>query len=214
MKIAFDVDGILTKLQEFEIKYGRQFFDNQDRAVDIKELGFKEIFKCSEEEEDKFWKKYIWRYCLLEKAREDASIVMNKLKEDGDEIYILTARAHTTEQNITGKLFRGMLIYFLHKENIPYDHIFYYDEETSALEKANTCIDEGIEFIMDDQSKNINCLKTVTNVCYFEEEHNKHCEDDNVDNVYKVENFSDFYRVINEYKKRSYKEFNRGGING
>ncbi len=214
MKIAFDVDGILTNLQEFEIKYGRRFFGDQNKPIDTSKLRFKEMFNCSQEEEDKFWKKYIWRYCLLEKARKDASLVMNKLKEEGDEIYILTARAHTTEQNTTGRLFRSMLKYFLRKENIPYDHIFYYDEETSAIEKTETCINEKIEFAVDDQSKNINCLKTVTNVSYFEENHNKDCKYDNIDNVYKVVNFLEFYRVVTEYKRRSYRVFQKGGING
>lgn len=210
MKIAFDVDGILTKLQEFQIEYGMKFFLDSERAVDTTKIGFKEMFHCSKEEEDKFWIKNIWRYCLAEQAREDASEIINKLKEEGDEIYILTARVHTTKQNAVGKLFRGMLKYWLHHEKIPYDHIIYYDEESSAKDKAITCLEEGIEFMMDDQPKNIDSLKEVTNVSFFKENYNENCEDKR---AIAVRDFKEFYHVISEYKNRDKKCYYRGGNN-
>ncbi len=42
--------------------------------------------------EDEFWEKYLYEYAKNEPARKFASEVINKLKDEGKEIYIITAR--------------------------------------------------------------------------------------------------------------------------
>ena len=51
-----------------------------------------EIFNVDEKAEDEFWEKYLYEYAKNEPARKFASEVINKLKDEGKEIYIITAR--------------------------------------------------------------------------------------------------------------------------
>lgn len=201
MRIAFDCDGVLTKLVEFQEKNGKQFFERKNKKVEIDDtkLSFNEMFNCTDKEESEFWIKYIWKYCLEERARENASNVINRFKSEGNEIYIITARAHTTEKNAMGMLFRKMLEYWLKREKIPYDKIFYCNEETSASEKLNICIDEKIDIIYEDQKKNIDSLKNVTNVVYFREKHNS---DVSGDNVIEAIDFNDSYMKVANVNKQ------------
>ena len=62
MRIGVDVDGVLTNLEEYQLKYGKKHFKN---VTDVDENGYDicDIFHCSREEREKFWTKYIWGYC-------------------------------------------------------------------------------------------------------------------------------------------------------
>ena len=82
MKIAFDGDGVLTDLEKYQLEYGKKYFKNiLDENIDKTEIDIEGIFKCSKEEREKFWTKYIWRYCLLEKPKENIAATIRKLKE-------------------------------------------------------------------------------------------------------------------------------------
>ena len=95
MKIGFDVDGVLTDLENYQLEYGKKYF-GEDKLVNENGYTIQEIFGCSKEEEEKFWIKYIWKYCLKEQIRENVINYIKRLKSEGNEIHIITGRAHTT----------------------------------------------------------------------------------------------------------------------
>ncbi len=192
MRIGVDVDGVLTNLQRYQLKYGKKYFKNC-KNLNENEIDIEGIFCCTHKEREKFWTRYIWKYCLSEPARENASATLNKLKEEGHEIYIITSRAHTTEKGITGWLFRKMLIYWLKKERIPYDKIIFCSEKNSDIDKKKYCIENNIDVMIDDKVENLLALKDIVKVICFEDNNNQYFNDVSVP---KVKNFNQFYTKI------------------
>ena len=73
-------------------------------------------------------------------ARENCANVLNKLKAEGDEIYIITAREKEVYPNV-----ENITRLWLKKHNIPYDKLI-----TSATEKGFIAIKEKIDVLIDD----------------------------------------------------------------
>lgn len=197
MKVAFDVDGVFTDLENFQLNYGKKFFkDVKEEEINKYEIDIKEIFNCTKDEREKFWIKYIWKYCFMPFEKGFGALT-KKLKDEGDDIYIITGRAHTTESGLLGKLFRLMLLHMLKKENIAYDHIFFCSEENSAEEKREICQKNGIEVIIDDKKENIEFISQVTNVICRDRIYNR---DNFKKEVPRVKNTNQIYNEIRKLK--------------
>lgn len=202
MRIAFDCDGVLTDLENYQLKYGKEYFkDIPENEIDETEIDIEGIFKCSHEEREKFWTKYIWRYCLKEKPRKNIAATIKKLKEEGNEILIITGRAHTTEKGITGDLFRKMLLYWLDKEEIIYDKIVYVSEGNSAEDKYRACLENKVDVIIDDKKENIDALKDITKVICFDAIYNRMYNHPDVPRVY---NSNQIYDEIKKLENPNY----------
>lgn len=179
MRIAFDVDGVITNLQKFEIEEGRKIFNDNKKSVNKSYLKFQDLFSCTEKEESDFWLKSIWKYSLSEMPRAGIAEEIRRLKDQNHEIFLITARVHTTRNDALGLLFRKMLLHWLKKNDIKYDHIIYCNEKTSDIEKTVACIENDIDLIIDDEPKNIRALQEVTNVGVMQETYNKECSGEN-----------------------------------
>ena len=64
MNIAFDIDGVLTDIEKFQLETGREYFKKKysKDIVNPNGAGIKEIFACSEREEYEFWRDNIIYY--------------------------------------------------------------------------------------------------------------------------------------------------------
>lgn len=197
MRIGIDVDGVLIDQEKYQLENGKKYFKN---VKDIDETGYdiEDIFHCSHSEREKFWLKYIWKYCISEPISDNAASIISRLKAEGHEIHIITGRAHTTETGITGKLFRKMLEKWLEKNNVVYDSITYCSEKESANDKVEACQKLGIEVMLDDKKENINALKDSMPVICFDAMHNQDVEGFN---VFRVKNFNEAYECIEEISK-------------
>lgn len=197
MKIGIDVDGVLTDLEGFQLLYGKKYF-GEEKVKNENAYDITEIFDVNNEEREKFWLKYIWKYSLSIPVKEGAPEIIKRLKEEGNEIYIITGRAHTIEHTPVGKLFRKMLEYWFKKNGLSYDQIVYVDEKNSSEEKYEACQHLGIDLMFEDKSENIDKLKGITKiVCFKTLENQKVLEDEN---VIKVDNFYEAYNIYKEYK--------------
>lgn len=198
MKIGFDVDGVLVDLKKFELEYGSKFFKKKYN-MDIKNInGFsiKEIFDCTDKQEYEFWKEYIVFYSIKYPIRPGASEIINKLIEDGNEIFIITSRIKTAEDNALGALMRFLLKDWLKKNNIDINpnNFKFCSTTNSAIEKAEFCKNNEIDFMIDDDVDNINMLKNVTNAICFATDYN-----DKVKDVLRTNVFYDIYNNIVEH---------------
>ena len=191
MNIGIDVDGVLVDLEKYQLKNGEKYFAKQ--AVNPKAYDVKQIFACTQSEREKFWQKYIWAYCLCEPAIDNAAQVISKLHDDGHKIIIITGRVHTTKNNITGKLFRTMLRYWLKKNHIVYDDIVFCLEKESSREKLNACIDKQVDIMIDDKPENLYALKDQVRVICYPAIWNKDVADTG---FIKVNDWSDVYVQI------------------
>lgn len=205
--IGIDVDGVLTDLEKYQLHYGKKYFKNINN-IDETKIDIEDIFSVSKKEREIFWIKYIWKYCLSIPARENAAAVFKKLKEEGHNLYIITSRAHATEEGITGKLFRKMLFDWLDKEGIIYDDIELCREHGSEIDKLEACKKFNIDIMIDDKAENVMTLAKICKVLCFDAKYNKDCIGDN---IIRVHNFNEIYseieKIVNENKFR--KEDNR-----
>lgn len=192
MKIGIDVDGVLTNLEEYQIKYGKKYF-GENTKIDITKIDIEEMFGCTKEEREKFWIKYIWKYCITERSKDNASVVLQKLAEEGHELYIITSRAHVMENNIVGSLFRKMLFDWLKRENIPFKDITLCHEKNSEVDKLNACKKYGIDVMIDDKKENVEELSKYFKVLCFDATYNQECSGEN---IIRVNNWNQIYNEI------------------
>lgn len=190
MNIGIDVDGVLVDLEQYQLKYGELYFKEKynKNVINPKAYDIKDIFDCTVEEREKFWKKYIWKYCLKEPMTSGAAETVNKLKKQGHKIFVITGRVHTTEKGIAGKLFRIMLKYWLRKNKFYYDEIIFCSEDNSHIEKMNICLRKKIDVMVDDKIENLLALKDKIQILCYSATWN---EDIQELDTYRISEFSD-----------------------
>lgn len=197
MNIGIDVDGVLVDMGNYQLKYGTEYFKkkyNKD-VIDPDAYDIEQIFDCTYEERERFWKKYIWAYCLTEPITPNAASVINRLHSEGHRIFIITGRAHTTEKGITGKLFRLMLRYWLKKNQVYYDEIIFCSEKESSTEKYDVCMKKSINVMIDDKPENLLALKDkIDIICYHAIWNSKIKQLD----PYRVKDFDGIVAMINK----------------
>ena len=123
MNIGIDIDGVLTNDDEYTMSCMSKFiYDN--KLEEIKSPYEYEYDKVNWNQKDleKYLKQYFWDYCEKEPARKYASEIIKKLKEEGNNIYIITSRRYTTENSINGENSPKTIPIF-----VSYTHVFCYD---------------------------------------------------------------------------------------
>lgn len=195
MRIAIDIDGVLTNSERYQLDYGSKYCveNNVDFGIYPDEYEIKKIFNWETVKHDeKFWDKYLEKYIREEKARPFASEVIKKLKEDGHEIYILTAR------NKESKWFPDYLkqeaeeitLNWLKENDIYYDKILF-----ARGKKLEFCLEYEIDIMIEDMVKNVNEISTKLPVICFDNRYNQECKGDNIIRCY---SWYDVYRTINK----------------
>lgn len=168
MIIGFDVDNVLVDQAAYQYKYGVPYFGKKGiKLLNPDGFDIEDMFACSHAEREKFWTRYIWKYCLTEPMTEGAADLSKKLHKAGHKIFIVTGRAHTTETGTTGSLFRWMLKHWLKKNHFYYDDIFYCSESGSSDEKQKICKEQNIDILIDDKPENLLALKDVIHIICF-----------------------------------------------
>lgn len=202
MKLGVDVDGVLVNTHDFEYKKGLEMFGSE-RLLDPNASGLTKMFDINEEEESKFWGRYIWEYCRKTKPNPYVVEIMNKVKEQGNSIHIITSRVHTTRNDAMGMLFRSMLKTWLKDYNIPYDSIHYCNGENSDIEKTQICEKLGIDCMIDDTIENCEAVERVCkSFCNTTVENKDYVFGD----VTRVNNFLELYDKISLMPQFSHEE--------
>lgn len=190
MKIGIDIDGVLTDIEQWQLDCGGKFFSKLNKSV-VNKDGYEitEIFNVSEELDSQFWNKYLYEYVTKEPSRKYASEVIKKLKDSGNEIYIITARYLTDRNTEDGQRMRQIVIDWLKQQNIIYDEIIFAPED-----KLQICLENNIDVMIEDKVANIEKISSRLPVICFHAGYNKHCKNDN---IYRVYTWYDIYNLIN-----------------
>lgn len=190
MRIGIDIDGVLTDIEQWQLDVGGKFFSKFNKGVENKD-GYEitEIFNVSDELDSQFWNEYLYEYVTKEPSRKYASEVIKKLKDDGNEIYIVTARYLTNRNTDDGKKMREIVINWLKEQDIYYDEIIFSPED-----KKENCKKYNIDIMIEDKVDNINKISSIIPVICFHAGYNKEC---NGSNIYRVYNWYDIYNLIN-----------------
>ncbi len=193
MRIGIDIDNTLTEVQEelnkaafeYAISLGKKI-DNYDNPMeDIKNNGdtYRKKFQFEYEELKYFLKNIQENITNNATPRENAKEVIDKLKKEGHEIYIITARDSEFHDDP----------YKLSKDWLDKNEIYYDKLIVNAREKSSVCKNEKIDLFIDDQLNN--CLGVqnvgiqtimITNEIY------------NYDKIKQLKNWNEIYSYINE----------------
>ena len=195
MRIGIDIDGVLTDLEQWQLDYGSKFyFENYNKKI-LDNEGYEttDIFKVESKIDDEFWIKYFKDYSINVDARKFASEVIKKLKHNGNEIYIITARGNFLSHSsivMSEEENRDVVLEWLRKNEIEYDKIIFSPED-----KLSICLENNINVMIEDKPYNINKISTKIPVICFHAGYNKKCNGNNIIRCY---SWYDIYAKLND----------------
>ena len=181
MRIGIDIDGVLTDIERFVADYGTKYCVENNLPINITAGEYDEFktFNWTEEQGIKFWNEYIVYYATKYPAREFAAEVTRKLKEEGHEIYIVTARNdYGVPKEYIGKM-RDFVAKWLKNNSISYDKIIYTEGN-----KLPYCVGNYIELMIEDCDNNVKEISTKIPVLCFDCRYNKNIKGKNITRVY------------------------------
>ena len=195
MNIGIYIDGTLTDIGKYQLETGRRYFGRDAAEPTAFDIG--RIFDCSPYERGRYWKKYIWAYCLRFPPYKNAAQVLRKLHRDGHRVVIVTSRVYTAEKSAMGLLFRLMLLYWLKKNRIYYDEIIYCADDKDGSAKLKACREKRIHIMIDDKPENLSAIADRLKVICFPAAWNKKISDDR---FIRVSGWKNIYQVIQKFK--------------
>lgn len=191
MKIGIDIDGVLTDFEKWQLEVGSKFFIKYNKNI-VNPNGYdsKDVFNATKELDSEFWRDYLYDYAKNEPARKFAGEVIDKLKDKGYEIYIITARYLTDRNDDLGNNMRNIVINWLKENNINYDKIIF-----SPDDKFEICKENNINIMIEDRVENINNISKIMPVICFDAAYNKMCNGKNIFRSYTW--YDVYYQIMN-----------------
>lgn len=200
MNIGFDIDGVLTDIERFQLEKGAKFFKEKYNKEIVNKKGYdiKEIFDCTNSEEKAFWTKYLFPYSIKAPIREGASEITKYCHQKEDKIFIVTKREFTDRDDSLGKLMRYIVEEYLKHNGVEYDEIIF-----SKGSKLDAIRRFDIEVMFEDSAKNIEELKDYTNIICVNAGYN---EDIIGKNIYRIDSLKEARGILdsirNDYNKK------------
>lgn len=198
MRIGIDIDGVLTDIERFVADYMTKYCIENNIEYKIGESSYNvhETFNISKEQGNNFWDTYIEDYAKNEKVRTFAPEVIEKLKQEGNEIYIITARWGTSKDDEKGNKMRETVIKWLCEYKIPYDKLVFV--KASNERKSDEIIENKIDLMIEDNPNNINELSKIIPVICYDAEYNRDCKGEKIIRCY---SWYDIYKTIRNFIK-------------
>lgn len=185
MNIGIDIDDTITETSELLMPYVAEYFSIDIDYLKKNNICYNNLPKEYKEKEKEFGKSTFGRVLLDVRLKENAKEIIDKLKEDGHKIVIITARDETIYDapfEFTKKQ--------LKKLRIEYDKLF------CTFDKKQICIDENIDFFIDDSVENLNNVEdTVGQVLLFNSKTNM--RENN--HFIRVNSWKEIYNYISDY---------------
>ena len=152
MNIGIDIDDTISYTFEETYPAAKKFVENylgrkvinEDFSTTVDYNYIENVLQISKEEMEEFWKINLADLTKKVKPKEKSIEVINKLKEEGNNIIIITARwneDYCDSEKLTKE--------WLNKYNISYDKLY-----IGAESKKQIAIDEKIDVFIDDSIKN------------------------------------------------------------
>ena len=181
MRIGVDIDGVLNDIGSWHYSCGFKFcIDNKiDRGFNPNKYMIEEQFFLNDEENNKFWKEYIFDLMVSIPTRPYAAKVISTLKDMGHEIVILSA---SDNRYLTNQYANTMNFYveeWLKKNNIEYDEIL-----AGPGNKKDKCIKNNIDIMIEDKENNVEEISDYIPVLCFDAPYNMNVDKKNVHRVY------------------------------
>lgn len=185
MKIGIDIDGVLTDLATFHLDYGTKYAYENNLGEIKNPYGYKidDVISLQEGAHKDFWNKYDNCYTKKKYTREFAPEIIQKLKDEGNEIHIITARNPKLDQG------KEWTTSWLSENNIYYDKLIFTDK------KLDYCKENKIDLMIEDTTKTILEISKIIPVICFDNPHNQDCKGENIIRCYS------WYDIYDKIKK-------------
>ena len=191
MRIGIDLDDTITKTDEILFKYAKIYNEEEKILFNInrEEWNLTKAFGWNEENIKEFFSKYLKSIYEKAEIKENAKERINKLKDDGNEIIIITARDTKSLKEVQ-EVCKDWLI----NNKINVDKIVVDGED-----KAQKCLENKIDIFIDDNI--CNCENVYNNlkipVLLMNSRYNKDYQNPKIKRVY---NWNEIYNEICKYK--------------
>ena len=195
MNIGIDVDGVLVDLENKMLTYGTKFSVENNLNISIKPNEYWETkkFNWTENQELQFWNQYIIKYVRDSQAREYASEVIEKLMQEENKIYIITARdEYGMPKEYYGKM-QEITKNWLEKNNIKYNKLIFSPDK----EKLQKCIENNVDIMIEDSPSNILNISQKVKVIKYDCSYNQEVQNSNIIKAY---SWYHIYDIINKLK--------------
>ena len=155
MKIAFDVDATLTDMNGFLKKRGKSFFSKRGKSIKNPDATTVELmYGATEEEMRAFWKSHFLNYCLTVQLKPDLKNVLDRLRKEGHNLHVISARIGALREDLLGHLSGAALINKFEFHGVHLDSYTFTDDRDPEA-KLNVCRDEQIDVMVEDTSNHI-----------------------------------------------------------
>ena len=196
MNIGIDIDDTIANTYDVLFKYVQEYTihdivtDREKANRDIIAQMYHTNFRNGDKKQDKeFLNRYYEKTVLKVEPKKNAVEKIKKLKEEGNQIYLITARFPSNKFDI-----EELTKDWLKKYDIQYDKLIL-NSENKVITAKEYCID----IFVDDNIKNCTEMAKVGIKTYIMDTIvNKDFKDENIERVY---SWSHLYQKIENYKK-------------
>ena len=190
MRIGIDLDGVVFNTEN-AFRAGAELFDlkiNGGGIVNKDELKVSKRYNWPTERKFQYIDEYLIDIertaALLPYAKE----VLDKLREEGHEIYVVTSRGTFQDEKLNNQEIETSK-YRFEKDDLKFDKVIF-----GVNDKLQACLDEKIELMVEDSFKYVDAIsKAGIPVLYFRAIRMKKC---NNSFVTEVENWGEVYHYI------------------
>ena len=149
MKIGIDTDGVLTDLYAYNYNLGKNVL--KKKLVNPSGYNMEEMFGVGIG-----WKlihglKCFFQYCKEWEPREHAAEMIQKLNQDGHQLYEITARKFVMMRNPLGSYSRRLLEDWYQKHGMEFRKIVYCSESGAPQEKYKACVENNCHIMIEDK---------------------------------------------------------------
>lgn len=193
MNIGIDIDDTISNTFETFLPYMKKFVEQDlNRKLDLNlssrtdYYNIIEKYGISEEEARAFWVNYFVSIIENVVPKESAVEVINKIKEKGHKIFLITARFDDGIVDV-----RAITEKWLEANNIMYDKLI-----INSHNKLEIAKQENISLFIDDSIRNCEMLSSGNIKTYmFSTENNSYYENEKIE---RVTSWNEFYENIKE----------------
>lgn len=191
MKIGIDIDNVISNFNETLLnEYIEHDKTLRNNGIINKDVYIRKMFDWSVEEEVSFYKNNIERIAKKLNIIDGAKEYIDKIKSDGNLIYIITGRDNGEYSNPI-----NMTKDWLDKFNVYYDELLFADAYDKKS-KANICVKKQIDIMIDDSiSMCTNCINRGIKTFIMDTPYNKKA------NIPRVHNWKEIYWMIKNEKE-------------
>ena len=193
-RIGIDIDGCLTDVYNWYLKNGYEYAKSIGKTL-INENGYDamEMYGLTIDEFKDLIDRSLVSYSVKEPARENASLVCNKLIKDGYELIVITARFISDKEDEEGLKMRSVVENWFKDNNIPYTQIIY-----SSESKLDICLEKNIDIMIEDKPDTLLEIKEHIPVICFDAPYNRDIDNNN---LYRVFNWNQVLDIIENKKE-------------